>query len=64
MDIISSLATLSFERESEFFSNELLILLRLIDQKILIKILFGSGGAFGNFQFMPSTIKIMQLLQQ
>ena len=60
MDIISSLATLSFDkRRSEFFSNELLILLRLIDQKIIDKeILFGSwAGAFGNFQFMPSTIK-------
>ena len=60
MDIISSLATLSFDkRRSEFFSNELLILLRLIDQKIIDKeILFRSwAGAFGNFQFMPSTIK-------
>merc|ERR1711966_284884 len=34
MDILSSLATLSFdERRSEFFSNELLILLRLIENK-------------------------------
>ena len=34
MDILSSLATLSFdERRSEFFSNELLILLRLIETK-------------------------------
>ena len=60
MDIISSLATLSFDkRRSEFFSNELLILMRLVDQKIIDKeILFGSwAGAFGNFQFMPSTIK-------
>ncbi len=60
MDIISSLATLSFDkRRSEFFSNELLILLRLIDQDVIDKnILFGSwAGAFGNFQFMPRTIK-------
>tara|TARA_B100000242_G_scaffold290086_1_gene260948 strand:+ start:147 stop:1145 length:999 start_codon:yes stop_codon:yes gene_type:complete len=60
MDIISSLATLSFDkRRSEFFSNELLILLRLVDKKIIDKkILFGSwAGAFGNFQFMPRTIK-------
>ncbi len=60
MDIISSLSTLSFdERRSEFFTNELLILLRLIDQGIIDKdILFGSwAGAFGNFQFMPQTIK-------
>ena len=60
MDIISSLSTLSFDkRRSEFFTNELLILLRLIDNKIINKnILYGSwAGAFGNFQFMPSTIK-------
>ena len=60
MDIISSLSTLSFDkRRSEFFTNELLILLKLIDNKIINKnILYGSwAGAFGNFQFMPSTIK-------
>ncbi len=60
MDIISSLATLSFDkRRSEFFSEELLILLNLIDKKIIEKeILFGSwAGAFGNFQFMPRTIR-------
>ena len=60
MDIISSLATLSFdERRSEFFTNELITILKLIDKKIIDhKILFGSwAGAFGNFQFMPSTIK-------
>ena len=60
MDIISSLATLSFDkRRSEFFTSELLILLRLVDKGIIEKdILFGSwAGAFGNFQFMPRTIK-------
>ena len=60
MDIISSLATLSFDkRRSEFFTSELLILLKLIDKGIIKKdILFGSwAGAFGNFQFMPRTIK-------
>ena len=60
MDIISSLATLSFDkRRSEFFTKELLILLKLIDKGIIKKdILFGSwAGAFGNFQFMPKTIK-------
>ena len=60
MDIISSLATLSFDkRRSEFFTSELLILLNLIDKDIIKKdILFGSwAGAFGNFQFMPRTIK-------
>ena len=60
MDIISSLATLSYDkRRSAFFTNELLTLLKLVDQNIIDKnILYGSwAGAFGNFQFMPSTIK-------
>ena len=60
MDILSSLSTLSFdERRSEFFTNELLILLKLIDtNQVNYKTLFGSwAGAFGFFQFMPSTIK-------
>tara|TARA_Y100000591_G_scaffold289932_1_gene275368 strand:- start:8644 stop:9642 length:999 start_codon:yes stop_codon:yes gene_type:complete len=60
MDIISSLATLSYDkRRSEFFTNELLILLNLVDKKIIDKnILYGSwAGAFGNFQFMPKTIR-------
>ena len=60
MDIISSLATLSFDkRRSQFFTDELLILLNLVDKKIIDKkILFGSwAGAFGNFQFMPRTIR-------
>ena len=60
MDIVSSLATLSFDkRRSEFFTKELIILLNLIDKKIIDKnILYGSwAGAFGNFQFMPRTIK-------
>ena len=60
MDILSSLATLSFDkRRSEFFTNELLILLKLIeDKQIDHKTLYGSwAGAFGYFQFMPSTMK-------
>ena len=60
MDIISSLATLSFDkRRSEFFTNELLILLKLIDSKqIDHETLYGSwAGAFGFFQFMPSTMQ-------
>ena len=60
MDIISSLATLSFDkRRSEFFSKELIILLKLIDQKLVdVDTLYGSwAGAFGNFQFMPSAIE-------
>ena len=60
MDILSSLATLSFdERRSEFFTKELVTILQLIQsKKIDHNILYGSwAGAFGNFQFMPSTIE-------
>ena len=60
MDIVSSLATLSFDkRRSQFFTEELLILLRLVDKQIINKdILYGSWAcAFGNFQFMPRTIR-------
>ncbi|MDB2353525.1 lytic murein transglycosylase [Candidatus Pelagibacter bacterium] len=60
MDIVSSLATLSFDkRRSAFFTEELLILLKLVEKKIISKdILYGSwAGAFGNFQFMPRTIR-------
>ena len=60
MDILSSLATLSFdERRSEFFTRELITILQLVESdKIDHNILYGSwAGAFGNFQFMPSTIE-------
>ena len=60
MDIVSSLATLSFDkRRSKFFTSELITLLKLVDANIIDPdTLFGSwAGAFGNFQFMPSTIK-------
>ena len=60
MDILSSLATLSFDaRRSEFFTGELVTILQLVEsKKIDHNILYGSwAGAFGNFQFMPSTIE-------
>lgn len=59
MDILSSLATLSYDqRRSDFFTNELITILQLINSgKIDHDILYGSwAGAFGFFQFMPSTI--------
>ena len=59
MDILSSLATLSFDkRRSQFFTRELITLLQLIDSnKVDYESLYGSwAGAFGFFQFMPSTI--------
>jgi len=60
MDIISSLATLSYDkRRRDFFSSQLLTLLKLIDDKLIDpNTLYGSwAGAYGNFQFMPSAIK-------
>ena len=60
MDIISSLATLSYDkRRSKYFSSELFILLKLIDDKLINpNTLYGSwAGAYGNFQFMPSSIE-------
>ena len=60
MDIISSLATLSYDkRRRDFFSSQLLILLKLFDKNLIDpNIMYGSwAGAYGNFQFMPSTIK-------
>ena len=60
MDIVSSLATLSYDkRRSEFFTSELLTLLILFEKGIINpnNYLGSWAGAFGNFQFMPSTIK-------
>ena len=46
------------KRRSKFFTNELITVLQLIELGTIDhKILYGSwAGAFGNFQFMPSTI--------
>ena len=60
MDILSSLATLSYDkRRSDFFTSELITILQLIEIGVIEhNILYGSwAGAFGNFQFLPSTIK-------
>jgi len=60
MDILSSLATLSFDkRRKDFFTNELITILQLVENGVIDHtILYGSwAGAFGNFQFMPTTIK-------
>ena len=60
MDILSSLATLSYDkRRRDFFTNELIVILQLVEKGVIdYKILYGSwAGAFGNFQFMPTTIK-------
>ena len=60
MDILSSLATLSFDkRRSAFFTNELITILQLVEKEVIDHdILFGSwAGAYGNFQFMPTSIE-------
>ena len=60
MDILSSLSTLSFDkRRSAFFTNELITILKLVEEGVIdYKVLYGSwAGAFGNFQFMPTTIE-------
>jgi len=60
MDIISSLATLSYDkRRRDFFSSQLFTLLELIENKLIDPTtLYGSwAGAYGNFQFMPTSIK-------
>lgn len=58
MNLVRSLATLSFDkRRRAFFTGELLILLKLIDQGKLPLAVEGSwAGAMGNLQFMPSNV--------
>lgn len=58
MNLVRSLATLSFDlRRRDFFTRELLILLKLIDTEKLPLGVEGSwAGAMGNTQFMPSNV--------
>lgn len=58
MNLVRALATLSFDlRRRDFFTKELLILLKLIDQGKLPHNAQGSwAGAMGNTQFMPSNV--------
>ena len=56
IDVLNALSTLSFdERRSAFFSEQLLTLLKILDAQD-IDVPKGSwAGAFGHFQFMPTT---------
>ena len=56
IDILDALSTLSFDtRRSAFFSQQLLTLLKILDAED-IDVPKGSwAGAFGHFQFMPTT---------
>lgn len=58
LSLVESLATLAFdERRSEFFTSELLSLLKLIDQGKIPPDAHGSwAGAMGGVQFMPSNV--------
>ena len=58
MDILSSLATLSFDkRRSEFFTNELITLLKLIEtKKLIIKVYVDHGQGLLDFSIYASTI--------
>lgn len=58
LNLVQSLATLGFDkRRSEFFTDQLLILLKLIDQdKIPFDAKGSWAGAMGNVQFMPSNV--------
>ncbi|HIM57818.1 MAG TPA: lytic murein transglycosylase [Gammaproteobacteria bacterium] len=58
LNLVRSLATLSFdERRSEFFSKQLLALLKLIDDnKIPLDAQGSWAGAMGNVQFMPTNV--------
>jgi len=58
-NLVRSLATLGFDkRRSEFFTQQLLVLLKLIDDgKISLSSNGSWAGAMGNVQFMPSNVK-------
>ena len=55
--LIDSLSTLAYDtRRSAFFRDELLHAVRMVQDGISPDMMVGSwAGAFGNFQFMPST---------
>lgn len=54
--ILSSLATLSYDnRRKEFFTSQLIALLKIIQKEDIEPPLGSWAGAFGHFQFIPST---------
>jgi len=57
-NLVQSLATLSFDRRrSDFFTKQLLALLKLIDDgKIPLESTGSWAGAMGNVQFMPTNV--------
>lgn len=58
-NVLESMATLAFDnRRRDFFKDELIIALRLLETQHLMRdVMVGSwAGAMGNMQFMPSTL--------
>lgn len=56
INTLDALATLSFDkRRRTFFTNELITLLKLIQNGEKTEFYGSWAGAFGNFQFMPTT---------
>lgn len=55
-DILNAIATLAYDkRRRTFFTKELIATLKIMDENKLDRIQGSWAGAFGNFQFMPST---------
>lgn len=56
IDTLNALATLAYDkRRRSFFTNELITLLKLIEKGETTRFKGSWAGAFGNFQFMPTT---------
>ena len=56
IDTLNALATLAYDkRRRTFFTNELITLLKLIEKGESTRFKGSWAGAFGNFQFMPTT---------
>lgn len=56
IDTLNALATLAYDkRRRNFFTNELITLLKLIEKGETTRFKGSWAGAFGNFQFMPTT---------
>lgn len=56
IDIANALATMAYEgRRRTFFTNELIAFLKIMQVEQMVGIKGSWAGAFGNFQFMPTT---------
>lgn len=56
VDTLNALTTLAYdERRREFFTKELIAFLKIMQQEKLVDVKGSWAGAFGHFQFMPTT---------